>query len=191
MKLPLLIFCAALIFACSGGPPEKTNFSGEWTLLQDKSEMGGGQGREGEQRNREGRERQEGQRNREGQGRRGGGFTAANMSINQIEKMLTISRTFVGRDEEEITREEKYNLTGKKSKNESRMGFKISGVKWEKNGLVLVINSKTNMERGEDIFTLNSTENWKLMENGTELEIESIMSTPRGDRTRTLYYTKN
>lgn len=171
MRIFLVLF-AALLFACSGGPTEKANFAGEWMLDQEKSDVGGMGGREG------------------GQGRRGGGFNAPNMTIVQTNDQLTVSRTFVGRDEEEITREENYNLADKESKNESRMGVKISGIKWENNGAVMVINSKTNMERGDEIFTMSSTEKWTLSENGTELEIETTMSTPRGDRTRKLYYTK-
>ena len=175
----LLLF--AFLLACSGGSVDKANFSGEWVLNQDKSDTGGGPGREGTQRNPEGRQGE----------RRGGGFNAPQMTTSQTDELLTITRTFKGRDDEEITSEEKYNLTGKQSTNESRMGVKTSGAKWDNNGSVLVINSESMMERGDQSFTMTSTEKWTLLDNGNELEIEMIMSTPRGERTRKVYYTKN
>ena len=177
MKIIPIILLAAVFLACSGGPVEKANFSGEWVLNQDKSDTGGGPGREGAQRNPE--------------GRRGGGFNAPQMTTSQTDELLTITRAFKGRDDEEITSEEKYDLTGKQSTNESRMGVKTSGAKWDNNGSVLVINSESMMERGDQSFTMTSTEKWTLLDNGNELEIEMIMSTPRGERTRKVYYTKN
>lgn len=176
MKNMFLLLIVVLL-ACSGGPSETVNFDGNWTLDEENSDMGRRPDRQGDQ------------QNPERQGRRGGGFNAPEIAISQTEELLTITRTFIGRDSEEITSEEKYNLKGKKSVNESRMGAKTSIAKWDKSGKILEIKSEQTMERQDQTFTMESTEKWTLI-NENELEIESIMSTPRGERIRKLLYIK-
>ena len=176
IKLFCLFF--AVLLACSGGPVEKVNFSGNWALDEGRSDTG---------RRPDSGERPDGQ---ERQGRRGGGFNSPEIVITQTGDELIITRTFTGRDGEKMTSEETYDLTGKESVNESRMGTKISVVKWEEKGAVLVITSEQTMERGDQPFTMNSTERWSLQSNGEDLQIESTTTTPRGERTRNLYYTK-
>jgi hypothetical protein len=187
-NLFLLLF--VVLFACSSGPGETVNFGGEWALDVDNSDMGGRPGGERAQRNPDGQQREGGDEQGNRQGRRGGGFNAPEISISQTEELLTITRTFVGRDDEKTTSEEKYNLKGKKSINESRMGEKTSTAKWDKSGKTLIVKSEQTMDRGDQVFTIESTEKWTLI-NEYELEIESIMSTPRGERIRKLLYTKN
>lgn len=185
-KIALLLFVALL--ACSSGPSETVNFAGEWEQDTENSDMGRrpeGQrtpsGPEGQQ--------QEGRQSGNRQGRRGG-FSAPNISIAQTADLLTIIRTFVGRDGEKMKTEERYNLKGKKSINESMMGEKSSTAKWDKSGKILTITSEQTMDRGDQVFTMESAETWTMVSDN-ELEIESTMSTPRGERTRKLLYFKN
>lgn len=185
-KLALLLF--VVLVACSSGPSETVNFSGEWELDIENSDLGNRPDGARQQMN---PERQPGAEGEQGDrpGRRVG-FNARNVSISQTQDVLSVTRTFEGRDGEEMTAEEKYNLKGQKSLNETRMGEKTSTAGWDKSGKILTIVSEQIMDRGDQTFTMKSSETWTLISED-ELEIVSTMSTPRGERTRKLLYFKN
>jgi len=151
----------------------KPNFSGEWALNAEKSDMGGDRS---------------GQRGRERGGRRGGGMLASKMIIEQQDNKLIVETFRKNRDGEDISTKLTYTLDGKKCKNDLNFGTQESVAKWSRDGKMLTIESTMNMSRGDREFTMNSTEKWSLDKN--VLTIETTRSTPMGERTSKAVYDK-
>jgi hypothetical protein len=165
-----------LMGACAGtAQQDKIDFSGEWALNAEKSDMGGDRG---------------GQREGDRGGRRGGGMGmgASKMIIEQQENKLVVETFRKNRDGEDVSTKLNYTLDGKKSKNDLNFGSQESVAKWAKDGKTLVIESTMNMSRGDRDFTIESTEKWSLDKD--TLTIESTRSTPMGDRTSKAVYDK-
>ena len=139
----------------------KVNFSGEWVLNTDKSEMGEGRGR---------------------------GRGASKMVVVQEGNKLMKESYRQNRDGEEVKTESVYTLDGKDCENESRFGTAISFTEWSKDCKTLTIETETNVSRGDMEFTMESYEDWSLKDN--TLIIERTMSSPRGDRESTMVYDK-
>lgn len=156
-----------------GAQESKPNFSGEWALNAEKSDMGGDRS---------------GQRSGERGGRRGGGMLASKMIIEQQDNKLIVETFRKNRDGEDVSTKLTYTLDGKKSKNDLNFGTQESVAKWAKDDKTLVIESTMNMSRGDRDFTMESTEKWSL-DKGT-LTIERTRSTPRGERTSKAVYDK-
>jgi len=170
------IFVAALLLlsACA----EKvqvgtTDFSGEWVLNAEKSEMGGGR---------------DGQRGGERGDRRGGGMLASKMIVEQQDNKLVVETFRKNREGEDVSMKLTYNLNGKKSNNDLFFGSQESVASWSKDGKMLIIESTMNMSRGDRDFTMESTEKWSL-ENDT-LTIETTRFTPMGERTSKAVFEK-
>lgn len=138
------------------------NFSGDWSLNQEKSQFG------------------------EGRGRR----AATKMSVTQKGNELTIKRTSQGRNGEERITEEKLTLDGKECKNTIRNSAVTSVARWSPDGETLTITSKMIFEREGNEFEINTTENWSLKENGKVLAIDFTSTSPRGKRKGTYLYDR-
>lgn len=139
----------------------KVNFSGEWVLNTDKSEMGEGRGR---------------------------GRGASKMVVIQEGNKLVKESYRQNRDGEEVKTESAYTLDGKECENEIRSGTAISCAEWSKDGKTLTIETESSMSRGDQEFTMESTEEWSLKDNA--LIIERTMSSPMGERESTMVYDK-
>ena len=150
---------AGFIFAA-----DKANFSGEWSLNEDKSEMG--------------------------DGGRGFGRAATKLVVTQEADKITIARTSQGRDGEERVREETLTLDGKENEIEGFRGStrKVTAT-WSDDGKTLSMSSHMEFERDGQSFEMTSTEVWSLKE-AKVLSIESTRSTPNGERKSTLVYEK-
>jgi hypothetical protein len=161
VSIIILLLSLSFLFAEEG----KVNFSGEWNLNQDKSEIGGG-----------------------GRGRGGG---SSKLVVKQEDNKLTIDRTSRNRDGEEFIRTTELTLDGKETKTEGFRGSEqTTTANWTDNGNTLTISSVAIYERDGQEFEMNSTEVWHLQENGKVLSIESTRTTPRGERTSKLVYDK-
>jgi len=171
MKNVAFIMIVALVSgACIVGAQEgKVNFSGEWTLNADESEMGGGGG---------------------GRGGRGGrrGGAASKMVVEHKDDELVVVSYRTNRDGEEITTETTYTLDGKQVESETNYGTEVAEAKWSKDGKTITIFSERTISRGDMEFTIESTAVWSL-EDGA-LVIDTERTTSRGDWTSKAVYDK-
>ena len=81
-----------------------------------------------------------------------------------------------------------FALDGSESENETRNRTSISTTEWLDNGQALRISSESNFSRGERDFTMHSETTWSIEEN--ELILDSIRSTPRGEREHKMVFIK-
>ena len=145
----------------------KTDLSGTWTFDEAKSDPaparagGGGGGGRG--------------------GGRMGGAPATAMTIKQTAGELTLDRTTAQGAQTVVLK-----LDGSESKNTIGMGPAVSKAVWDGPRLV-VTTTQTVQGRGGEI-TINSKEIYSVQ--GNVLTIETTRSTPAGEQTRKLIYTK-
>ena len=159
--LTVTALCSLLLIPAASFAGEKTDFTGEWTLNEDKSDLGEGRA-----------------------------FAAFKIAVKQEGNTITIERTRMGRDGEERTNSETLTLDGKENINESERGSSSSVLKWSDDGSALTITSKREFNRQGETFEMNSTEVWTLAEDGKILKIQSDISSPRGERSVSLVYEK-
>ena len=160
--LTLASLCSLLFIPAISHAAEKTNFSGEWTFNESKSEVGEGRFR-----------------------------SSSRISVKQEGNNLTVERTRSGRDGQTRVTTDELTLDGKvvESKLENRSS-KTTAV-WSDNGKSLTIKSDMVMSRQGQTFEVKSVEIWKLSEDGKTLTIQTTSSSSRGERTATLVYDKN
>jgi hypothetical protein len=146
----------------------KTDFSGTWTFDEAKSDPaparaggGGGGGGRG--------------------GGRMGGAPATAMTIKQTPAELSMDRTTAQGAQTVVLK-----LDGTDSQNTIGMGPATSKAVWDGPRLV-VTTTQTVQGRGGEI-TINSKEIYSVA--GNVLTIETTRSTPGGEQTRKLIYTK-
>ena len=162
--LALVLALPSLLFAQA-----KTDFSGTWTFDEAKSDPaparaggGGGGGGRG--------------------GGRMGGAPATAMTIKQTAGELTLDRTTAQGAQTVVLK-----LDGSESTNTIGMGPAASKAVWDGARLV-VTTTQTVQGRGGEI-TINSKEIYSVQ--GNVLTIETTRTTPAGEQTRKLIYTKN
>jgi hypothetical protein len=163
---------AALLFAMAvptaALAQSKTDFSGTWTFDEAKSDPaparagGGGGGGRG--------------------GGRMGGAPATALTIKQTTAELSMDRTTAQGAQTVVLK-----LDGTDSQNTIGMGPATSKAVWDGPRLV-VTTTQTVQGRGGEI-TINSKEIYSV--SGNALTIETTRTTPAGDQTRKLIYTKN
>jgi hypothetical protein len=149
----------------------KPDLSGTWTFDEAKSDpaparAGGGGGGGGGGRG----------------GGRMGGAPATAMTIKQTATELSMDRTTAQGAQTVV-----YKLDGSESKNTIGAGPATSKAMWDGNKLV-VTTTQTVQGRGGEI-TINSKEIYSVQ--GNVLTIETTRTTPAGDQTRKLIYTKS
>ena len=189
----LFLVFGAFILACS--ETSKIDFSGEWELNRDKSELpegrrggpggpGGPDGAMGQDRpgrperpNRQGGEEREG---RQGRANRPG-MIASKMKIEQAGIKMAIER-FSRRSEESSGIKESYTLNGKEVVNRTDNSERITTAKWSSEGESLLIETTTVVQRGDNTIELWSSEEWKLIDSGNSLSIDFTIEMPFGER---------
>ena len=150
----LLVVTAALAFVCmSARLADKANFSGEWTLNEQKSAFG------------------EGPR-----------FTPKKIKVEQVDNGLSVERTTSFNGEDRVT-PEKLSLDGKETENLAfGTAKRKSTVKWGADGQSITISSVLNLDRDGQTMEIKSTEVWKLVDAKT-LSVETTSTTPQGTNT--------
>ena len=159
--LAMAVLGSLLLIPATAWAAKKTNFSGEWTLNESKSELG------------EGRM-----------------FSPTKMTVQQDGNSITLERTRAGRDGEERTSKEVLTLDGKESINKSENRTSTSTATWSKDGKTLTILTNTEINRQGEILEMKSTEIWTLEEDGKILKVQSDSTSPRGERSVKLVYDK-
>ncbi len=224
MKFIAIITMVFLMTIACGQTVHKgaSDFSGEWALNLEKSDMGGPRGGErgrtpgemlppdlskaprpdssgmpgpdqgkepGFDRDRRFDPDRGNQPPREG--RRGGmrmGMGGSKMIVVQKDNELAVETLFPNPEGEEFSIKSTYTLDGKKSKNDSNFGTRVSTATWSKDGKTLTIESIMTMFRDDQEFSMESIEKWSL--DGNMLTIETTRSTPMGDRTSKAVYDR-
>ena len=166
----LAAIAVAVALVATTAAQAKTDLSGTWTFDEAKSDPaparagggGGGGGGRG--------------------GGRMGGAPATAMTIKQTAGELTMDRTTAQGAQTVVLK-----LDGSESTNTIGMGPAVSKAVWDGPRLV-VTTTQTVQGRGGEI-TINSKEIYSVQ--GNVLTIETTRTTPAGDQTRKLVYTKN
>ena len=166
MRYPLLFIGVALLLSVGvlSSKESAVNFSGEWALNADKSDLG-----------------------TSSSGRRRS-MAASKMVVQQEDNKLVVEAFRTNRDGEEVSMVTTYTLDGKECKNESDYRTMVSVAQWSEEGKMLTISSTITMSRGDREFTMESTEKWSLDEEA--LAIDRTVSTSRGERTSKAVYDK-
>lgn len=157
---------AVVAFICvAAATVAPINFSGDWTLNEQKSNMGeGNMGR----------------------------MVAKKLKVTQEEAAIAISRTGTSRDGQETTWEEKLSFDGKEVESTPYGNAKRkSAAKWSDDGKSLTVNSTMNLERDGNQIEIKSVEVWKLSEDAKTLTVDATSTSSRGTTTRSLVYEKS
>jgi hypothetical protein len=163
----LATIAIAAAITATAAAQAKPDFSGTWTFDEAKSDpaparAGGGGGGRG--------------------GGRMGGAPATAMTIKQTPAELSMDRTTAQGAQTVV-----YKLDGSESTNTIGMGPATSKAAWDGARLVIT-TTQTIQGRGGEI-TVNSKEIYSVQ--GPMLTIETTRTTPAGEQTRKLIYTKN
>ena len=157
----LVLICSLLLVPATSFAQEDVNFSGKWTLNEDKSDLGEGRF-----------------------------FAASKMAITQDGLSITLERTRSGRDGEERTTSETITLDGKENVTETENRKTTSASTWSEDKSTLTIKSTMEFSRQGETMEMKRTEVLSLVEDGKVLAIKSESSSARGDRSVSLVYDK-
>ena len=158
------VTAAAFAAICSSYTvADNANFSGDWTLNEQKSELGDF----------------------------GARIAPKKLKVTQTADALTADKTSSFNGEERKTTE-KITLDGKESENTVfGTSKKKSTAKWDDNGQTLSVSSNTAFERNGETMAIKGTENWKLLDAGKTLSIETTSVSSRGTITVKAVYEKS
>jgi len=142
---------------------DKPNFTGEWKLNEQKSDLG----------------------------EFGARFAPKKLKINAQAEGMSVDRSSVNQNGEEVTYNEKITFDGKETEstvfNSSK---KKSACKWSEDGQVLTVNSTILFDRNGEITEIKMTEAYKLADNGQVLSVESTSNSSFGTNTMKMHFDK-
>ena len=117
-------------------------------------------------------------------------MAAQKLTITQDEKQLTVERFISSEFRGDFTSTEKVTLDGKETVNTSDFGDRKLTASWSEDGKALTIKSVMEMNRDGQVFQMNSTEIWTLMQEDKVLKIDQTRMSPRGEMQSVLQYNK-
>jgi len=163
-KSTMLIAAAIFTVCTSATVITSADFSGEWKLNEQKSELG-----------------------------QFGARAPKTIKVTSSDpKSISIERTSTNQNGEAVVRKESLTFDGKES--ESTGGFGNSTRKasatWSDDGQSMIINAVTTFDRNGEKMEIKQKETWKLGDNGQTLTIESSSSSSFGENTMKLVYEK-
>ncbi len=161
-----ILFAAAIVTLCTSATiVTSVDFSGDWKLNEQKSELGQFGGR---------------------------GAAKAIKVTSSDAKGISIERTSTNQNGEAVVRKETLTFDGKES--ESTGGFgnstRKATAKWSDDGQSMIINAVMTLDRNGEKMEIKQNETWKLGDNGQTLTIESNSSSSFGESTMKLVYEK-
>jgi hypothetical protein len=164
-KGSMLIAAAVLTVCTSATVITSIDFSGEWKLNEQKSELG----------------------------QFGGRGAAKTIKVTSSDaKGISIERTSTNQNGEAVVRKEGLTFDGKES--ESTGGFGNSTRKasamWSDDSQSMIINAVMTFDRNGEKMEIKQKESWKLGDNGQTLTIESNSSSSFGESSMKLVYEK-
>jgi hypothetical protein len=162
-RLSLFLIAPAFLFSFTT-KPDRANFSGSWSLNEVKSELGNF-----------------------------GRFAARKIKVGQKDDAIMISKTspsFNGG--EDVTTMETLTFDGKASESTVFGNSKKSSVaKWSEDGQTLTINYTIAFERNGQTTEIKGTETWTLANEGKSLSVQTVSSSPQGERSTKALYDKD
>jgi len=161
---PFLSIAALLLFFLHSADTyagDIADFSGEWALNEEKSEIG--------------------------ESRFGPSKT---LKVTQAENSLVVESTRMGRNGEQRNIKDEYSLDGMEKITESERGTTKYTASWSEDKKTLTLNSHRKMTRGDQTFEITTEETWELSPDGRTLTINASRSTPRGEMNSVLVYNK-
>jgi len=162
MKAKTIFTASLFLFVAMALSGDKPDFTGTWSLDQEKSQLG----------------------------EFGGRFLASKMTVKQVGDSLTIERVYKREGQEDMLLVEKLSLDGKESTSQFRNSPRVSTANWADEGKTLKIDSKTTFEREGNTFEMQASELWALSEEGKVLTINSTRTSPRGETKTVLVFAK-
>lgn len=162
----MFIISAAILCICTSATiATSVNFSGEWKLNESKSDLG----------------------------QFGGRGAARSIKVTSSDaNSISIERTSVNQNGENITRKESLTFDGKEA--ESTGGFgnskRKASAKWADDGQSMIIDAITTFDRNGESMEIKSKETWKLSDNNETLTIDATSSSSFGENTMKLVYEK-
>jgi len=162
-KRSLVLLVASAFLFSFAKQTYKTDFSGSWSLNEGKSELGDF-----------------------------GRFAAHKIKVEQKDDGVSISKTAISFNGDEVTSTETLTFDGKES--ESTVfgnSKKKSTAKWSDDGNTLTISYSIAFERNGQTFDITGTETWTLSGEGKSLSLVTVSSSPQGDRTLKAMYDKD
>lgn len=162
----VFVITAALFSICTAATViASVDFSGEWKLNEQKSELGQFGGR---------------------------GAAKSIKVLSSDAKGISMERTSTNQNGEAVVRKESLTFDGKES--ESAGGFgnatRKATAKWSDDGQAMIVNAVTTFDRNGEKMEIKQTETWKLSDGGQTLTIESSSSSSFGESTMKLVYEK-
>lgn len=165
------------LLATSAQAQDKPNFSGTWKLDPSQSQMGGGMGG-----------RAGGGGAGGGGARQGGGMAAQEVTITQDGATLRITMTVMGE-----ARTLTYGIGGGPSTNAATMGRmggeSVTTTAWD--GNALVTSGTTNVTTPQGAMSIQSREVRTLSHDLRTMTVEITRTTPMGENTSKMVYTKS
>jgi hypothetical protein len=159
--LSIALFFLFFLYSANTYARDIADFSGEWTLNEDESEMG--------------------------ESRFGPSKT---LKITQAENSLVIESTRVGRDGETRKIKDEYTLDGEEKLTENERGTTKTIASWSEDSKTLSLKSHRKMTRDDQTFEITTEESWELSDKGSTLTINTSRSSPRGESSSVLVYSK-
>ncbi len=144
----LFLFSALVLF--TAGLFAQANFAGNWAFNESKSDFGGSQFR----------------------------FAATALVVTQDAALLTVESTMPGRDGEVMKTTAKYTLDGAVSENPMFNSTRKTTVKWADDKKSFTMTHTMTFDMNGETRTSNSTETWKMSDDGKAL----LVSTERAGR---------
>ena len=141
---------------------EKPNFSGDWTLNNEKSQLGEG----------------------------GGRMVSTKLNLVQKGDSLTLTRIAIRQSGEEFKTTEKITLDGKECVNTVFETPKKSTAVWSVDGKSLTVTSAIVFERDGNKMEIATVEIFNLTDEGESLSIEYSSKSPRGERKGIFVYDR-
>jgi hypothetical protein len=160
-KAGWLILAAAFLFAFTQ-KADKANFSGSWSLNEGKSELGDF----------------------------GARITPKKIKVEQKDDAITITKisSFNGN---EMSTDETLSFDGKTSETTAfGNSKKKSTAKWSEDGQTLTVSYSIAFDRGGQTMEITGTETWTLANDGKNLSLVTVSSSPQGERTLKAMYDK-
>lgn len=162
MKKILLLLLPVIAFAFTM-MPEKANFSGEWSLNENKSELG----------------------------EFGGRFAARKIKVEQKEGSISISKTAPSFNGDEQTTTETFTFDGKETESTVFGGAKKKSVlKWAADEQSFTVTYSIAFERDGQTFDIKGSDVWSLSDGGKTLSSVITSSSPQGEMVMKGIYEK-
>ncbi len=157
------LFAACLFILAFTTKPDFANFSGDWKLIESKSDMG-----------------------------QYANIVPKKINVDQKADSIAIFKTSVGFSGEDVQQTETLSFDGKEKQSTVPPGSSIrkASAKWSDDGKSLIISWNLMLDFNGQMTEIKGTETWALSPDGKSLTVENNSSSSFGDNKFKGYYEK-